>query len=167
MCLGFHSGKRTVMSQLCNELHQLFSQRQRFYFPFDKSKIPSDGIYILFEQGELGHDTDRIVRVGTHTGDNQLRSRLREHFINENKDRSIFRRNIGRAILNREQDPFLKQWDLDLTSRKEREKYQNVIDFDKQKQVEKRVTEYIQNHFSFVIFPVDARQKRADLESIL
>lgn len=155
------------MSQLCHELHQLFSHLPRLRFPFDEGRIPSNGIYIVFEQGELGHGMDRIVRIGTHTGDNQLRSRLREHFVNQNKDRSIFRKNIGRAILNRSGEAFLKKWNLDLTARREREKYENTIDFDKQRQVEKQVTEYIQNHLSFVVFQVDAKQKRRDLESRL
>jgi len=30
-----------------------------------------------------------IVRVGTHKGDRQLRSRMLQHFVNENKDRSF------------------------------------------------------------------------------
>ena len=41
---------------------------------------------------------DRIVRIGTHTGENQLRSRLMQHFVKENKNRSIFRKNIGRCF---------------------------------------------------------------------
>jgi hypothetical protein len=153
------------MSKLCHEPHQFFSRLPRFYFPFDESGIPLNGIYIVFEQGESGHGTDRVVRVGTHTGESQLRSRLREHFVNENKDRSIFRKNIGRAILNKSEDPFLKQWNLDLTTRREREKYQNVIDFDKQKRVEKQVTEYIRSHFSLAVLRVDEKQRRLDLES--
>jgi hypothetical protein len=64
-----------------------------------------NGIYVLFERGEECHDGGRIVRVGTHTGDGQLRSRMLQHFVNENKDRSIFRKNIGRALLNRDRDP--------------------------------------------------------------
>ena len=53
---------------------------------------------------------DRIVRIGTHRGDNNLYNRLKEHFINENKDRSIFRKNIGRALLNKNQDSYLEIW---------------------------------------------------------
>jgi hypothetical protein len=153
------------MSQLCHELHQLLSHLPRFRFPFNESVIPVNGVYVVFERGEFGHDTGRIVRIGTHTGDGKLRSRLREHFVNENKDRSIFRKNIGRALLNKYGDPFLKQWDLDLTTRKNRERYQNSIDFDKQKQVENLVTEYIRSHFSLVVFRVDEKQRRLDLES--
>jgi len=78
-------------------------------FPFCEDQIPLNGIYILFEKGELAHNTDRIVRIGTHTGINQLRSRLKQHFIVENKDRSIFRKNIGRALLNKNHDDFINQ----------------------------------------------------------
>jgi hypothetical protein len=49
----------------------------------------------MFEAGESGHGTDRIVYVGTHTGPGNLPARLAEHFVRENKDRSIFRGNIG------------------------------------------------------------------------
>jgi len=33
-------------------------------------------------------------------------SRLLQHFVMENKDRSIFRKNIGRALLARAGDPY-------------------------------------------------------------
>ena len=153
------------MSQLCQEIHQLFERQVRHQFPFDKQEIPRNGIYVLFEQGEVGHQGERIVRVGTHTGSNQLRSRLKQHFIKENKDRSIFRKNIGRAILQQTQDPFLEQWELNLTTRAAKEKYKDVVDFDKQAQVEKKVTTYIQENFSFVVFEVTDKTQRLELES--
>lgn len=153
------------MSELCQEIHKLFKQQERHQFPFNEQKIPRNGIYILFEQGEMGHQGDRIVRIGTHTGDNQLRSRLKQHFIRENKDRSIFRKNIGRAILNQTQDPFLEHWELDLTTRAAKEKYQDIINFDKQAQIEKQVTSYIQNNFTFVVFEVISKAQRLELES--
>lgn len=151
----------------CNQLHQWFNASPRFSFPFDKTKIPENGIYILFEKGEHGHDADRIVRIGTHTGSNQLRSRLEQHFIKENKDRSIFRKNIGRALLNKAKDPFLAKWELDLTSAQSKNEYSNQIDFQKQCEVEKKVTRYIQENFSFVVFKVDDAKKRLELESRL
>lgn len=95
------------MSAVCRRVHEVIWKLPRHRFPFDDQDIPANGIYVLFEEGESGHGGDRIVRVGTHTGDNQLRSRLKQHFINENKDRSIFRKNIGRAILSKDSDPFL------------------------------------------------------------
>ena len=125
----------------------------------------SNGIYILFEKGEKAHGEDRIVRIGTHTGNNQLLSRLNQHFINENKDRSIFRKNIGRAILNKRKDLFLKEWEFDLTTKEAKNKLLNLIDMKKQKKVEKEVTEYIQNNFSFIVFPLEDRKKRLEVES--
>lgn len=89
------------MSKNCHTLHQWFNGMKKFSFPFDKQEIPQNGIYILFEKGEFAHSANRIVRIGTHTGENQLRSRLIQHFLKENKDRSIFRKNIGRALLNK------------------------------------------------------------------
>ncbi len=153
------------MSGKCKQLHQWFNNLERMNFPFDEGKIPRNGIYILFEKGETAHDMDRIVRIGTHTGKNQLRSRLKQHFINENKDRSIFRKNIGRALLNKDDDPFLEQWELDLTSRKAKEEYTALIDFEKQKETEKRVNQYIQTNFSFVVIEVEAQEKRLEFES--
>jgi len=153
------------MSQICHQFHRFINLQPILRFPFDTNNIPRNGIYILFEVGETGHGTNRIVRIGTHTGVNQLRSRLKQHFIQENKDRSIFRKNIGRAILNRNHDPFLKLWDLDLTTHEARQMYKNVIDFSKQKHVEQQVTQYIQNNFRFVVFWVDEKEKRLDWES--
>jgi aspartate oxidase len=95
------------MSGECQTIHQLSRHLKRHQFPFDNPEIPKNGIYFLFEKQENGHGQDRIVRVGTHTGDNQLYSRLKQHFLNENKDRSIFRKNIGRALLTKNKDLFL------------------------------------------------------------
>ena len=153
------------MSEVCAALHHLFNEIERFTFPFEVSKMPRNGIYILFEAGEQTHDVERIVRVGTHTGDNQLRSRLQQHFIKESKDRSIFRKNIGRAILNRAGDPFLEQWNWDLTTRKAKDTYSHLVDRCKQEEVEKQVTAYIQGCFSFVVFEVAEKTKRLILES--
>jgi len=153
------------MTNECEALHNLFRRLEKYSFPFDESKIPSNGIYILFEEGEEGHQGQRIVRVGTHTGVNQLRSRLRQHFINENKDRSIFRKNIGRALLKQNDDPFLKSWELDLTTRKARDKYTSSIDFDYQNEIESQVSQYIQTRFSFCVFEVNNKNERLEIEA--
>lgn len=83
------------------------------------------------------------MRVGTHTGENQLRSRLKQHFVKENKDRSIFRKNIRFAILQLTEDPFLEQWNWDFTTRKMKESCLPLVDEEKRRLVEKAVTEYI------------------------
>lgn len=149
----------------CEKLHILFNKMERHTFPFDNSKIPRNGLYILFEKGEKAHNADRIVRIGTHTGQDQLLSRLSQHFINENKDRSIFRKNIGRALLNKTKDPFLLQWEIDLTTAEAKQKFSDKIDFEKQQETEKQVSKFIQDNFSFIVFPIDDKEQRLRLES--
>jgi hypothetical protein len=148
------------VSEICKELHQLFHGVKRYHFPFNEMEIPRNGIYVLFETNEYSHGGDRIVRVGTHTGINQLRSRLKQHFMNENKDRSIFRKNIGRALLNRINDDYLNRWELDLTSRENKDKYFHLIDKEYQSKIEKEVSKTIQNHFSFAVIEENDKNKR-------
>ncbi len=153
------------MSKNCKEIHRLFNGLKQYEFPFDKNEIPKNGIYILFEKDETMGEHKRIVRVGTHTGENQLQSRLKQHFLKENKDRSIFRKNIGRALLNADKDEFIAQWELDLTTRANKENFSGQVDFEKQKSIKKRVTEYIQNNFSFAVFEVLEKEQRLRIES--
>jgi hypothetical protein len=155
------------MSRMCSELHLLVHRLPLYSFPFDPKSVPANGIYVLFETDEYGHQGSRIVRIGTHTGHNQLPSRLTQHFLKENKDRSIFRKNIGRALLNRAEDPFLPQWELDLTTRQARINHAGSMDVDKQRSVENQVTSYIQKNFSFVVLGVDDSANRLELESKL
>jgi len=153
------------MGKNCHTIHQWCNRMKKHSFPFNEKEIPENGIYILFEKGEFAHSANRIVRIGTHTGNKQLHSRLFQHFLNENKDRSIFRKNIGRALLNKDKDPFLKQWEIDLTTRNAKELHPNSVNFIEQKEIEKRVTKYIQDNFSFVVFQVDDKDKRLEIES--
>lgn len=155
------------MSEKCCEIHNLFNNMKRFDFSFNEQEIPKNGLYVLFEKGEKAHDVDRIVRIGTHTGQNQLRSRLKQHFLARNKDRSIFRKNIGRAILNKAGDPFLEQWEIDLTTKKARELWESKIDKAKKEEIEKQVSEYMQKNFSFTVFPVKGKLQRLELEKKL
>ncbi len=155
------------MSKECDILHEIVRSLKRHHFPFDETTIPQDGIYILFQKGEIGHGTERIVRIGTHTGEGQLPSRLKQHFLNENKDRSIFRKNIGRAILKKANDPLLEQWELDLTTRRNKAKYLHKIDLDRQKKIESKVSQYIQNNFSFAVFHIKDKNIRLKIESKL
>lgn len=146
-------------------LHEFCSRLPRFHFPFDAARIPRDGIYVVFEKGETAHNTDRIVRIGTHTGVGQLRSRLHQHFSQENKDRSIFRKNIGRALLRQNHDDFLADWEIDLTPRVAREAHGKRIDLKYQQKVEAQVTTYMHEFFSFVVVPVPDKVTRLELES--
>jgi hypothetical protein len=155
------------MSSIVLEFHKLFNSQKRYYFPFQefRKEIPLNGIYIIFELGEKYQEFDRIVRVGTHTGNNQLYSRLKEHFIKENKNRSIFRKNIGRCILNKSDNPYLKIWDLDTTSAENKRLYSHLVNIDFEKQVEKQISKYIQENLSFCVLKVDNKEQRLFWES--
>lgn len=150
---------------MIDELHKLFHELPRYRFPLTDAAVPSNGIYILFEKGETHGPYDRIVRVGTHTGQDQLPSRLKQHFVNENKNRSIFRKNIGRALLNEEDHPYLPFWELDVTSRADREKNASLLDMEFEGSLERRVTAFIQDNFSFCTFQVDSKDDRLKWES--
>lgn len=153
------------MSDDCRDLHALFGQLPTFAYPFDPGALPGNGIYVLYEIGEQGHGAERIVRVGSHTGKGQLPSRLGQHFLKENKDRSIFRKNIGRAILNRERDPFLDHWNLDLTTRVAKAEHAGRIDTRRQMEIEGQVTAFIRRAFQFVVIPIEDKEMRLRLES--
>jgi hypothetical protein len=155
------------MSGYCGTIHGLFNKLLLFEVPFDEQLIPLNGIYVLFEKGEEAHGGQRIVRIGTHTGNNQLRLRLKQHFIKENKDRSIFRKNIGRALLSKNSDPFIKDWDIDLTSTKSKQENQHLKDSNKLVEVEGSVTRYIQHNFRFVVLQISDREMRLFIESKL
>lgn len=149
------------------KLYKLFNDQKRYSFQLGNSiqQIPDNGIYIIFENGEKFANYDRIVRVGTHTGHNQLRARLKQHFIKENKNRSIFRKNIGRCFLNKEQHPYLSLWELDITSRADKEKNLKLLNLEFERKLEKRISEHIQTNFSFCSFRVDTKEDRLFWES--
>lgn len=148
------------MDNRCEILHKELRKLPRYSFPFEKKDIPNNGIYVLFQKGETAHGGDRIVRIGTHTGINQLPSRLKQHFVNPNKDRSIFRKNIGRCLLNMRQNPYLDKWELDLTPAENKRKYSHLIDKEYQDIIEDEITKYIQEEFSFAVIPVEAKDQR-------
>ena len=149
----------------CVALHRFALQLPRHRVPFDAARIPHNGLYLLFEEGESAHGGGRIVRVGTHTGPNQLPSRLRQHFLSENKDRSIFRKNIGRALLKKARDPFLKLWEIDLTPKAARDRFAGEIRPQKLAEVESAVSAYMHASFSFVVLQVGDPIERLKWES--
>lgn len=155
------------MSTECTTIHKIINSLERHRFPFDETRIPLNGIYVLFQKGEESHAQDRIVRIGTHTGNNQLRPRLKQHFLSEIKDRSIFRKNIGRALLKKQNNPFLQLWELDLTTRKAKDDHSQQIDFDYQQEIESQVSEYIHENFSFSVFEISSKEERLEMESKL
>ncbi len=155
------------MSKLCEQLHILCREGKRFDFSMGYTSIPLNGIYIMFEKGEVAHGGDRIVRIGTHTGDKQLKSRIYQHFENANKNRSIFRKNIGRCFLNRNDNPYLYTWELDTTTKAKKEMYANIIDKKFEEEIEKQISHYIQLNMSFCLLDVPLKEDRMYYESRL
>jgi len=155
------------MSNICNKLHEVTREGQHFNFTTGYRDIPKNGIYIMFENGEFAHGGNRIVRIGTHTGDNQLPSRIYQHFENENKNRSIFRKNIGRCILHNQQDCYLSTWELDTTTKEKKLAFSHLIDKDKEATIEKQISQYIQENLSFCLLEIPDKDNRIYYESRL
>ena len=93
-------------------LHRLFNDMPMFCWNMIGKIGFDNGIYIVFEEGETYNNMNRVVRVGTHDKDGRLRKRLKDHYVHANKDGSVFRKNVGKAILNRDHDPYLKIWSM-------------------------------------------------------
>lgn len=145
------------------QLHKVLGSLQVYKW-HEIDDIPfKNGIYIVFEEGELYNGYKRIVRVGTHTGQNRLTKRLKIHFIQEDQYSSIFRKNIGKAMLNREQDPFLAKWTLS------REKASKLGEEDKEKIkcVESRVSDYMRGAFTVCVFKVESKDERLRFEEAI
>lgn len=149
---------------ICDHLHKMFNCMKRYTW-VDIDKIPfNNGVYIMFEKGEMYSGWDRIVRIGTHTSDDRLKARLKDHFCNENKDGSILRKNIGLALLNKVQDQYLSVWGLDTSKPDVIEKYSNLIDKAVQASIEKQVTIYLRTNISFVCISIGSREDRLRFE---
>lgn len=162
------------MSETCQWLHQILEELPLVTYPFGLSSLPENAIYFFYEEGETwGHGGDnlRIVRVGTHRG-GTFRGRMNEHYlVNDSKmdfdihsarphDRSIFRKNIGRALLNRDGDNYLHVWDLDLISANNRTQHTHLRDVGKEKALEREVTRILRQQFCFRFIVVDDRKDR-------
>ncbi len=152
------------MSAACELLHRRLSRLPRLGGDFSPDDLPTNGVYVMFERGERAHGVDRIVRVGTHSGGSNLPKRLREHFQTPNKDRSIFRKHVGRCLLASRRDPFLEQWEVDLTTRAARERHGGRVDQDRLQAVEQEVSAYLAGNLTFVVLPVERKADRVAVE---
>jgi hypothetical protein len=88
-----------------------------------------------------------------------------QHFVNENKHRSIFHKNVGRALLAAAKDLYAAEWEIDRTSRAARERYGPEREPEKRRVVEGDVTSYLQANFSFAVFEVPDKEERLMLDA--
>lgn len=147
----------------CGQLHARVRHLETYPFPAQKELLPGNGVYFLFEKGEHGHGGPRIVRIGSHTGVGNLPSRMKEH-TTKNKDRSIFRKNIGRALLHKAGDIFLQQWNWDLTKRENRHHYAPLLDSARQEVIETEVSQYFVDNLTFAVVRIDDQTARLNFE---
>ena len=156
-----HAAQPRRRKSACQVLHEATWKLPRHRVPFSAADMPSRGVYLLFEQAEFAHGGERIVRIGTHTGKrSHLADRLREHFVDSNKNRSIFRKNIGRVLLAEAGDPYLEVWEKDLTSRKNREAFGCLVKRRKEELLERRISRYLKSRMSFVVLPVGGERSK-------
>lgn len=147
-----------------NALHMLFNSLPRFNWTMIHEIPYKNGIYIMFENGESYCNMDRIVRVGTHRSQDRLHKRLKDHFVKEDSDSSIFRKNIGRAFLNKIDSPYLQTWEIDMHRSENVQKYGHLINEKLEAELESKITQYLRNNISFVCFPVEEKVERLRLE---
>ncbi len=163
----------------CSWLHRSLRQIPIIKYPFSLNELPRSGIYFFYEAdensihgGDNGIAYPRIVRVGTHRKNN-FRSRIAEHFLASDSklvfgksdpkpsDRSIFRKNIGRALLSKKKDEeYLKVWNIDFTNKEHREKYNDKRDIEKEIELEKEITLTLRKKFSFKVLSFEIEEKR-------
>ena len=150
-------------------IHKFFNDQVCFTFPYKQKLIEKftgkNGLYVLFEKGETFYEYKRIVRIGSHDGNDRLVSRLGDHFLKEKQRDSIFRKHVGRCLLNERRDPYLDAWNKPFKKLVDREKYKNIVDLDYEKQYETRISEYIHNNLSFTTIPlVTSKAERRTIE---
>jgi len=138
------------------EIHKEISKLPT-YNGLSISDIPfENGVYIMFDKAETFYGYPRIIRIGTHTGQGNLKRRLRDHFMTEDQRGSIFRKNIGRALLILNKEEYLPTWDL--------QKITRLVDLDYEKQIEKHITKYIIDHVSFSCIAIYDKSTRLRIE---
>ncbi len=159
---------------LCKWIHEKLELLPLIQYPFELNSLPKNGIYFFYEKGEYwghGGNKNRIVRIGTHKKEN-FRTRINDHYnlnsleinfsVNDSKpsDRSIFRKNIGRALLNDKHDKYIKIWEISFMEKKNKEKFSQLRDIQKEILLEQRISEILRNNFSFKYIIIENEEKR-------
>lgn len=170
------------MSELCKCVHEQLAQLPLISYPFDLQELPQNGIYFFYEKGEVwghGGDRPRVVRIGGHTGQGNLRSCIDQTYVLDERrldfsqkqarpaDWGSSRKNIGRALLNKDGDDYLEIWDVDLIPRHTRDCFRHLRDLEKEKRLEEAISRIVRDRFSFRVIAVEAQTERRELEKRL
>jgi len=165
----------------CEWLQQEIMQLPLIKFPFKLDNLPDSGIYFFYEKEECwghGGHKPRVVRIGSCKNGN-FQSRISEHYLlderkmefNSNqagpKERSIFRKNIGRALLNKHESNYLKIWEIDFTDRDTRKRYGHLRDISLEQKLERQITKIMRETFTFRFIKIENEMGGAGLESKL
>jgi hypothetical protein len=156
----------------CAWLHSSLEPLPIITYPFSMESLPDNGIYFFYEKGECdGHSAGRprIVRVGTHKNGN-FKNRISEHFLPKGmkldrnkpapKDRSIFRKNLGRAMLNKTRPDYLPLWEIDFMNRDALNRCSNRRDMVLEQETEERITEILRKNFGFKYIVIEDQNER-------
>ncbi len=159
------------MSESCAWLHkQLEGLKPCRYSEelFEDGQLPENGIYFFYQRGETwghGGNKPRIVRVGTHRGQGNFPHRIGEHFLTAG--RSIFRGNIGRALLRRDGNEYLKIWTLDFIAKGKRLRGGSLAELEQEERIQRRVTQTLRKNFWFRFIVLNGSNQRKEWESRL
>ena len=145
-------------------LHMLFNGLPRFDWTMIDQIPYKNGIYIMFEKGESYHSMDRIVRIGTHRAQDHLRERLKDHFVRENANSSILRKNIGRAFLNMDLNPCLHVRETDMPDSENKRNDGHSVNKKLDTELKARISEYLRKNITFICIPVEEEAERSRLE---
>lgn len=155
----------------CEWLHKTLVSLPLVRYPFVLEKLPDNGIYFFYEDGEVNahNSKPRIVRVGTHRNNN-FRSRINDHYLlngmsfDQNspapKDRSIFRKNIGRALINKMNPDYLQIWNIDFTEKVKRKRFKHKRNIAFERKIEQMITKRLADNFSFRYIEIDDQDQR-------
>ncbi|MBO7344531.1 MAG: hypothetical protein J6U92_01135, partial [Clostridia bacterium] len=146
-------------NSIYNNIHKYFSDKTPYtvknnsFLPENPPKKP--GLYVVYEESEENYR--RIVRVGIAT--KSLYSRLKQHFINLDRNSSIFRKHIGRALINSNnsfKDINIKNWN--------NKKIKSASNF---LTLEQEVSNYMQKHLRFTFIEINNKQELESTEKKL
>ncbi len=150
------------------KLMKAYNDATRFRFPIDSNRIGvNNGIYILFEGGERIGEFDRVTRIGINREQGNFAKRLKDHFEREVQRSSVFRKHLGRCLLNKASDDYLQYWNCDFKSVVDREKYKGKVDLLYESKIEKEISAYIRQNVSFAVIEVNDLAERKKMEDLL